>query len=238
MKIYALRRSISVDCAEVAPIEDDIGYDFCASCGYYIDYPKPARRIVEWLEGSDKVCSFVWPARLVAEVLVTEAVRETLEGCGVEFLPVEFYQDPKYWKPKRVTKRTRPRIWLPYEGPPLCVLWVPTWVHADLERSSLRLVSECPVCGHRVYEVEGIEERTHRYDPVKNDLVELHWARQPGKGIFVREEDLEGVEIFRLFEQPGRILCSERVKTLIEERGFCNVTFLEVGDILPASGNH
>lgn len=234
MRVYRLGSPISVDCAEVAPV-GDIGYIACKTCHYYAGYPKPTNRVVEWLEGSDIICSFVWPARLVAEVLVTQEVRDALHDCGAEFLSVEFYQDPKLKRPKRITTRTKPRVWLPYEGPPLYDLWVTTWVHADLERSSLQLVDECPACGHKVYEVEGIEERKHRYDPVKKDLVEIHTPREEGQGIYVDQEDLARADIFRLYELPGWILCTERVKILIEDRGFANVLFLEVGDILSTS---
>ena len=231
MRIYRLKRPILVDCADVAPV-GDIGYIACESCRYYISYPKPNKRVVEWLEGSAVICSFVWPARLVAEVLVTQEVRDTLQDYGVEFLPVEFYQDPKLKKPKRITKRTKPRVWLPYEGPPLYDLWITTWVHADLERSSLHLVKVCPVCGHKVYAVEGIEERKHRYDRIKKDLVEIHTPRAEGQGVYIHQADLGRAGIFRLYEMPGWILCTERVKAVIEECGFTNVWFLEVGETL------
>lgn len=234
MKMYCLGRPVSVDCAEVAPV-GDIGYLACEACRYYLSYPKPAKRVVEWLEGSDVICSFVWPSRLVGEVLVTEEVRNALQDCGVEFLPVEFYQDPRLKKPKRITKRTKRRVWLPYEGPPLYVLWVTTWVHTDLERSTLRVTSECPVCGHKVYDVEGVEERKHRWDPNIKDLVEIHKPREKGKGIYIHQSDLQGAELFRIYEQPGRICCTERVKSLIEERKFSNVEFLEVGEVLLTS---
>ncbi len=231
MRLYSLVEPIDLDCAAVAPVSDT-GYVKCEACGYYIDYPKPSKRTVEWLEGSDHICSFVWTSRLIGEVLVTEEVRQALQKTGVEFLPVEFYQDPKLKKPKRVTKRTKPRVWLPYEGPPLYDLWVSTWVHADLTRSSLRLVQVCPICGHKAYEVEGIEERKHRWDATKRELVEIHTPRVEGKGVYVCREDLQGADIFRLYEISGWILCTERVKVIIEGERFTNVSFLEVGEVM------
>ncbi len=232
MKLYELYDPVDLSCARVALVGEP-GYKKCEACGYIIEYPKPLKRVVEWLEGSDRICSFVWPARLVAEVLVVEAVRRVMEGKGVEFIPVEFYQDPKLKQPKRMTKRTKPRVWLPYQGPPLWDLWISTWVHADRERSSLRMRSRCPVCGHEVYEVEGIEELTHRYDLQQKKLIEIHVPREAGKGIFVHRSDLpNGVELFRVHEQPGRILCTERIKDELERHGFENVLYLEVGEII------
>lgn len=231
MNLFILSDPVNLKYARVAPI-NDIGYIRCDTCGYYTDYPKPAKRVVKWLEGSNTICSFVWPARLIAEVLVTEEVREVLWGSGVEFLPVEFYQDPKLKKPKHITKRTKPRVWLPYEGPPLYDLWVGTWVHTNLTRSSLQLAQVCSVCGHKAYKVEGVEERKQRWDATKRDLVEIYTPRVEGKGIYVRQEDLQGTDIFRLYELPGRIFCTERVKTLIERNQFTNALLLEVGEVI------
>jgi hypothetical protein len=231
MRLYSLQDPVNLECARVAPV-GDTGYIKCTTCGYYTSYPRPAKRVVRWLEGSIAICPFVWTSRLIAEVLITEQVQKALQGSEVEFIPVEFYQDPKLGKPKRVTKRTKPRVWLPYQGPPLCDLWVTTWVNANLERSSLRLVSSCPVCAHKAYEVEGIEERRSQWDPIKRRLVEIHTPRAQGKGIYVWRRDLQSVDIFRLVELPGLILCTERVKVLIEEKRFTNVSFLEVGETL------
>ena len=231
MKLFILTDPVDLEYARVAPV-GDIGYIKCGACKYYTDYPRPAKRAVEWLEGSNTICSFVWPARLIAEVLVTGEVCEVLQGSGGEFLPIEFCQDPKLRKPKRITKRTKPRVWLPYEGPPLYDLWVGTWVHADLTRSSLQLVQVCPACGHEVYEVGGIEERKRRWDATKRDLVETHKPRVEGRGIYVHQEDLQNVDIFRLYELSGRIFCTERVKTLIETERFTNVSLLEAGEII------
>ena len=187
--------------------------------------------IMEWLPESDTIGDFVWPG---GDVVVSQRVREALEERfqGFEFKPVEMWQDPKLKRPQRITKRTKPRVWLPHEGPPLYELWVTAWVHADPERSTIRLTRDCATCGRRAYEMEGVEVRKSRWDAIKRDLVEVHIPRQAGKGIYVHQEDLRSVNIFRLFEAPGWILCTERVKTLIEDRAFSNVAFLEVGDVL------
>jgi len=151
---------------------------------------------------------------------------------GFEFKLVEMWQDPKLKRPQRITKRTKPRVWLPYEGIPLYELWVTTWVHADLNRSTIRLVMACSTCGYRAYEVEGVEMRKSRWNAVSKGLVEVYAPRQVGKGIYVHQEDLQGADIFRLFELPGWILCTEEIKVLVEDQKFNNVSFLEVGDLL------
>lgn len=72
-------------------------------------------------------------------------------------------------------------------------------------------------------------------DPANGYLeyfVPAHVPRLPGKGVFVHEAELKGANIFRLEEARGRILCTERLKELIEQNGFTNVEFVEVGDVL------
>jgi hypothetical protein len=231
MILYGIEDPVDLNCARVAPVGEE-GYIACDTCGYYTDFPKPSRRTVEWLEGSSIICPFVWPARLIAEVLVTTDVRESLPEKGIEYLPVEFYQDPKLAKPKRMTKRARSRVWLPYEGPPLYSLWVATWIHVDPSRSSLHLTHDCTVCGRKAYEVEGVERREFHWDPMRGELVRTDIPRVAGKGVYVSQKELQGAHIFRSYEGPGRILCTEVVKDIIEEKQFGNVWFLELGEVI------
>lgn len=234
MRLYAIKRPsnhLEGGCTEVAPV-GDIGYVVCKSCNYYMGRLKPEVRVLEWLEGSDRICDFTWPARLIAEVIVQERVRLALSNEPIEWIPIEWYQDPKLKRPKRPQKRSKKRVWLPYEGPPVYILWATAWVHADLDRSSLRLIKDCETCGIKRYLVEGIEEKSSRYDKELKDLVPVYNPRIPGKGIYVHEADLKGANIFRLYESPGRILCTEPLKNLIEQMGFTNVEFIEIGDVI------
>lgn len=233
MKIYALKEPsayLDVDCAEVGPI-GELGYISCNICNYRIGFPKPEVRVLEWLEDSNIVCDFTWPARLFAEVFVQGRVRAALSSEPIEWIPVQWYQDPKLKRPKRPRKGSKKLVWLPYEGPPIYGLWATTWVHADLSRSSLQLVHECPACGWKAYKLEGIEEKSSRWDNVKKDLVPVHVPRSPGKGIFIHEADLKGVNVFRIYEW-GRLVCTERLKNIIEQNGFTNIEFVEAGDVL------
>jgi hypothetical protein len=54
--------------------------------------------------------------------------------------------------------------------------------------------------------------------------------RITGKGIHINQEDLQGADIFGVYEVPGWIFCTERAKRTIEEQRFTNVSFLEVGE--------
>ena len=58
-----------------------------------------------------------------------------------------------------------------------------------------------------------------------------HTPRELGKGIFIDKRKLGDYDFFRI-EKSTFLLCTENVKKHIEKRGFSNVLFLEVGDII------
>ena len=79
---------------------------------------------------------------------------------------------------------------------------------------------------------KSLASRGEAFDKDRMQLDWTHTARVPDKGLFVREVDLNGADIFRVQEFPGWILCTDRAKTFVEDRRLTNVTFLEYGDIL------
>jgi len=203
----------------------------CPECGASQQRRVPPL-IIEWSPGSSIVGDFVWPG---GEVVVSQRVRDALEGrfSSLKFEPVKMWQEPKLKPPLRITKRTKPRVWLPYRGPPLYELDATVSVHPDFERSTVCLAKACSTCGREVYDVRGVEEQKSRWDPIRKSLVKVSIPRQLDKGIYVHKEDLHGAGIFRMFEIPTWILCIEEAKAFIEGLGFTNVSFLEVGNTLP-----
>lgn len=191
---------------------------------------------MEWLPDSDVVGDFVWPG---GDVVVTQGVRDVLQYQfrGFEFESVMMSQDPTLRPPRHASKRTNPRVWLPYHGLPLSELWVTAWLHADLERSTIRLVSACSTCGNKAYGIAGVEERKHHWDPNRRQLIAVHAPRQEGKGLYIVRRDLKGADIFRVFELPAWVICTDRVRAVIEDQGATNVSFLEVGDIVQTPEN-
>ncbi len=187
---------------------------------------------LEWEPGSDRIGDFVW-APGFCDVAIQEVVCNALleRFRGFEKGPVEMIQEPTLRKPKRITKRTKPRVWLPYEGPPLFELWVTTVVPMH-PNTSATLIEECHSCDYKDYRLEGIEEIESSYDSSSGKLMYEHKARIPGQGIFVSETELNGADIFRVAEFSAWILCTNRVKEFIEQEGFTNVMFLEYGDVL------
>jgi Immunity protein family (Imm11) len=138
-------------------------------------------------------------------------------------------QDPNLKRPSR-SRRRKPSVWLPYQGPPLCDLWVTQQVHVDAERSSVRLVKECSTCGRQQYAVDGIERWETEWDSERRESMKRRVPRSRGLGVYIREDALAGNAIFRTHEFPGWTLCTDHVRKLVEKEGFTNVSFLEVGE--------
>jgi hypothetical protein len=181
--------------------------------------------ILVWEPGSDQVGDFTWPG-FGSEVVAAEAVVAELEAsfAGFERGPIEMVDDPDL---VRTRKR---RVRLPYEGPALYELWTTAWTSADVDRSTIRLDRRCGTCGTEFWEVDGIERRDSRYDAGSRQLVRTRVAREPDAGIFVRQDELSGADVFRVSQFPGWVLCTDAVRDLIIEHGFTNVDFLELGE--------
>jgi len=202
----------------------------CPECG-----ASSQRRIqplvLEWEPGSDAIGDFTWPG-FGSDIAITEPVANLLEAFGgFETGPVEMVQDSTLKRPSG-SRSGKPRVWLPYEGPPLRDLWVTQQVHLDLERSSVRLVKECMTCGRKHYDIDGIERYETGWDKERRESVETRIPRQHGLGIYLAADALAGVAIFRLHEFPGWILVTDLVKNFVEKEGFTNVSFLEAGETL------
>jgi len=184
------------------------GPGLCPECGSARQKIVPPL-VIEWLPGSDTVGDFTWPG-FDTEIVVSEGVRRELGARfrGVEFQPMEMWQSPRLKRPQRANRRTRPRVWLPYEGPPLWSMWVTAYAHLDMDRSGWTVERVCSTCG-----------RVRRKGPPEGE-----WP------LYVDPATWEGEEIFGLHES-GLVFCIEEVKRFIEGAGFTNVSFLEEGVI-------
>ncbi|MEQ8791448.1 MAG: hypothetical protein RIC55_34615 [Pirellulaceae bacterium] len=188
----------------------------CEVCGHAV-IPD---LLVEWADGSDVIGDFIHAgARIVVRESAADRLRERF--TGFEKAPVKMLDHPKLYSPERITKRTPKRIWLPYEGPPLCELRVSR--HVELAPESTVVIERvCGACGAIVYKgFEGMETKNSR----------VHTPRAPGKGLFVKRSQLEGDDFFKP-RDTGLSLCTEAVKEYIQEQGFSNIDLLEAGELL------
>jgi hypothetical protein len=203
----------------------------CGSCTVRTTYRIPAPLVLEWEAGSDKIGDFVWPGG--GRVALTKTAFDQLaaSSLAVQAGPIEMIQDPKLRKPTRKGKG-KPRVWLPYGGPPLVELVVQESV-SFLPKTTTKIRNRCKVCGAEALDLDGVEEKGTRWDPKRQDLVRYRKPRVAGKGIFISAAALGERSIFRIAEPfSSGIYCTDNVREFITTRQFSNVDFLDFGDIL------
>lgn len=201
----------------------------CPECGS----PRSKRAqplVMEWEPGSDVVGDFTLPG-FDSEVVVNEAVGRALQErfTGFELGAVDMVDTTRRVTGSREARRVR----LPYEGPKLFEIWVTRWVHLDSSASTARLLSTCRICGTAQYELTGAERWETSWDPKQRQLLRAHTPRVPGKGLYVRDRELEQDSIFRIHEFPSWVFCTADVREFVLGNGFNNVAFIEMGSLLP-----
>ena len=148
-KVWSIQVPIGTGCAELLNlwIKPWLGTK-CVKCGRE-RYGEANRLEVEWDEGSDLICDFVYSlGALVVKTAIADELLERFSGFtkGRIVMP----RHPKLMKPAKVTKRTRKRVWLPYRGPKLCELKI-TEVVDLLPSSTVVIESKCEACGRQTY---------------------------------------------------------------------------------------
>jgi hypothetical protein len=207
----------------------------CRACKH-VEYTRSHPLTIEWDAGSECIGDFTWAN--VTIPLVTHTVFEALRArfTGFEGRPVKMVQDPRLRRPLRPTKRTAPRVWLPYAGPELSELWLTTWVHMDRERTTARLARRCKACANERYELIGAESFEHHVEvlhPSPGYRARDYYTRVPrraGQGLYIRAADLGSSDFFRVHEFSGWTFCTERARSFIEEKHYTNVELWEMGD--------
>lgn len=211
MKIYQLRElspSLYARAVRVGTWKLTGDEGLCKVCQRSLEERVPPL-VIEWLPGSAEIADFTWPG-ILSDLMVTQRVRAVLETRDkkLRFLPVEMKQEPRVRRPVN-PKRGKPRVWLPYEGPPLWDLWVDDLLPLNLEASGFRLQQVCTGCGYPTYDKPPIERR---------------WLVVNGKG-------WSNSLFFRIKELPSPFFTTEEGKDLMERNAFTNVSFVERGHI-------
>jgi hypothetical protein len=165
--------------------------------------------VIEWERGSNVIADFTWPCGLY-ELVVSDRVRSCIEThgfSGITFEPVEMIQKKGLKKPLKVS-RAKPRVWLPYEGPPLWNLVVTSWCDMDLPASGRSYVLDCNECGK------------------KHMLI-----HDPTAPLVVNPETWSGTDFFCMRDLYKLVFVRESVKSVLKENGFTNLQIKERGFI-------
>jgi len=171
-----------------------------------------------WTRQGDVIGDFIFAkfSRVVQEHVAKKLMTNF---TGLTKRKIKFFDNPKEYKSKGDKNK---RIWLPYEGRPLCEVIIDNEVPLA-EQSTIISNGRCSVCGFEEYiDVKGLKLPTKR-NPTPN--------RPKDKGLFIHSEDVKNLDFFR----PANtyfFLCKERVKRFIEEKCYTNVFFWNVGEII------
>lgn len=178
--------------------------------------------LIEWEPGSDVVGDFTWPG-LDTDLIVTDRVGIALRDIpGFELRCVMMQENTG--AAKRRSKK--PRVQLPYQGPPLWDFWVSAWIAMNREHSAVNeIVRDDGSCDFKIL---GAQRQESGWNLERMEHVSVLHPRVEGQGVFV--PSTQGV--FRVEEFPAWIFCTDDVKMRIEECGLTNVSFLEMGEVL------
>lgn len=204
-------------------------FAYASTTGACWDEKRKVRRqplIVEWEPSSTVIGDFnvdfwgVFVKREVAEELIRLGVR------GFEPGPVEVRENSE-----RSNRRAKNRVKFPYEGPPLAELWVTKWVHMNPKKTTYEL--ETLSDGKVRKRLIGTARKETDWNRETLECTERWIPREPGKGLYVRNEGLDGCQLFSVYEFPVcGPLCTDEFKKLVESRRYTNVAFSEIGEVV------
>ncbi len=197
----------------------------CQRCGRLLDKRvRASELVIEWIvdqyqKGTDVIADwyfFSWRTMISDRVL---SCLKSNRFSGYALQPVRMTQDPKLHRPKRVTSKTKIRIWLPYEGPPLHELVVTGRVEVNLERNHIEVTEhlKCSSCNHL------IKALGFPFPRVPLSLDSSDWG---GNDIF--RLDYKGVES----EDNASLYCvTESMRQALVDARFTNIEFSLMGYI-------
>jgi predicted RNA-binding Zn-ribbon protein involved in translation (DUF1610 family) len=202
----------------------------CPECGTLLPRMRRVQPLtIVWPKGEPtETGDFIWPEGTYLPV-VSRAIADELRERFAGFEPGPVADDPG-----------------------LAELWVQASCRPH-ERSSIREVRQpCPVCGVSILMwaggiavdavskgrqglvlLEGVEwwERGY-WDPAIKDLALIHHPREPGRGLFVADDERDGHDLFYIGDDNKAIICTDEVKAFVEERSWTNVGFLAAGETI------
>ncbi len=216
MKIYELRDPLDQNYAQAAAVGTwTQPRGICPECSASAQVVE-APLIIEWLPDGNVVGDFTWLGWAV--VVSSRAARSlSRKFRGFELASVEVRQG----------ERHKPPVY-PDGVQPLHHLRVTEMV-TPLAESTIE-VSACPACGTSKTYIHGMEQRKGDWDVHKMKTVTTDRARQTGSGLIVRASEVVSAGIFGLAGPSRYVFCTEGVKKFIEDHGFTNCGFREVGE--------
>lgn len=231
MKIYAIRNPLNDRFARVHPAANLQDPRSCSLCGRILSIgPKP---VIEWEPGSDVIGDFTWT--ILWDPIVTGQVRRFFEESrltGVRFGEVDMVQSPRIKKPGKTTRRSQPRVYLPYEGPALFSTNIEHSAPIEEHSSTVVRTAHCSQCGLWGYDFIGVEHIEYGEWVPGTPIERKRVSRKPHHGVIVSQVHTGGLDFFRLGGPHCGVVCTERARLSILESCLTNIDLFEMGDVV------
>lgn len=168
----------------------------------------------DWIAKGNVIPDFVYSAYTICKKEIADNLQKHF--VGLKLVELNFEKNPK----ELIAKNLNRLKWLPKENVEL------TGIDTDVEipvlpQSTLRFGISGLTGKECIKEIIGAEI-------LKGDNI---IPREAGKGIFFKAEDIGGYNFFKPIAYPF-LLCTEEVKFYIQEQGYSNIIFLEIGDVI------
>lgn len=185
-------------------------------------------RVIEWEPGADQIGDFV---SVTGALILRRELAEELQKQfgGFEIETIGMHQRKGLKAPTRQNRRTKPRVWLPYDGPPLCVLRVTQGVVADAEKSTLKY------CGHdelvgEIYDLQGVGYYISNNDKYSLTSPNAYFLRTNNNGIFVPKSQISKSGLIFCKGIKGKFICTDDFRKYIQKKNYSNILFSEIGE--------
>lgn len=180
---------------------------------------------IEWETGKERIGDFLWPTwSMAVNKKARSALGDMLRGCTEN--PVVFIRPKKRGVYPRDADTHDYREIVPKALPLSSVLG---------GRSTIRVVNSCDVCGTLRLALDGVEDRSGKYNLSTKKTEIVTRKRDRARGLFVNAELLQsqgGCDLFWIEHYEGAFICTCRFKERVEQAGLSNCEFWECGDVV------
>ena len=167
----------------------------------------------DYLSKGNLVPDFLYSSYVICKREIAMELKQKFES--LEIGELEWYKNPK----EIVAKDIHRLKWLPKEEVDLVHIY---------SKINIPILPQSTVI---IEKKANGEEYIDSYIGVESIIGTKHILREEEKGIFIQQKEIKNFDFFRVGKSYP-LLCTENVKEYIEKRGFSNVVFLEVGDII------
>ena len=167
----------------------------------------------DYLSKANVIPAFLYSSYVICKREIAKELKQKFES--LEIGELEWHKNPK----EIVAKNIHRLRWLPKEEVDLVHIY--SKINIPILPQSTVIMSK------------GNDGKDWIKDYIGEETLfgTKHTPRELGKGIFIDKRELGDFDFFRI-EKSTFLLCTENVKEYIEKRGFSNVVFLEVGDVI------